>query len=96
MTKHNHTLRLLAVAVIMCMAVPLMAQHNAGYEYFIGSDPGIGKGKPAGFVTDAQGGQTIDIPEEELEYGLNLLGIRAYNPSDSVCRYSPTMLLTVN
>ena len=96
MTKHNHTLRLLAVAVMMCMAVPLMAQHNAGYEYFIGSDPGIGKGKPAGFVTDAQGGQTIDIPEEELEYGLNLLGIRAYNPSDSVCRYSPTMLLTVN
>ena len=63
-------------------------------EYFINTDPGIGKGIKV--QADIEGNIDFNLPLDELAEGLNVLGLRPANKNeDGTYTYSSTMLRDV-
>ena len=64
-------------------------------EYFIGTDPGIGKAVKVEVNADAEGNFDFMIPADKLSYGLNVLGIRLVSTHSEAgteeYTYSPTV-----
>jgi len=72
---------------------------TAALEYFIGKDPGIGKAKRVSITSDETGNVVFNIPDTELKYGINMLGIRLLSThseeSTEEFTYSPTVYNSV-
>lgn len=60
-------------------------------EYFINTDPGLGKAMIMEINSNEKGEASFDIPASELKFGLNVIGIRLIsNYEDGTVTYSPT------
>jgi hypothetical protein len=69
---------------------------TSAIEYFVGKDPGIGKGVRVPIEPDEEGNVTFDIPETALRFGLNTLGLRLISTHNGgQYSYSPTVLRQV-
>lgn len=81
------------LAVLIGLAgIPMMAQQDIGCEYFIGSDPGLGKAIHVNATIDGEGNMRFSIPDTQLSDGYNLVGIRTYHKTENGCYFSPTVL----
>lgn len=96
MNKHiSQTLRTtVAVVLAVCASVSLQAQ--TGVEYFLDSDPGIGKGTRIAVTPDEDGNVGLAISTKDLSPGTHLLGFRAYHvDANLVTHYAPTITQNV-
>lgn len=90
MNKIRHTLKLLAAAVMTCVAMPSLAQMKV--EYFIDKDPGFGKGKTVSAAVGTNGEIDFDVSTLSLTPGSHTLGIRSYSiKKDGTVAFSPTI-----
>ena len=65
-------------------------------EYFVNSDPGLGKGTFRPLSLDETTAQPLAIDQSELQFGLNTLGLRLKTTFDNgSVAYSPTILRSV-
>lgn len=65
-------------------------------EYFIDTDPGLGKATQVEVEVDENGAADFEVPGTALHYGLNLVGIRLMTVfEDGTVSYSPTTLHSV-
>lgn len=63
-------------------------------EYFIDTDPGLGKATTVSVPMDAEGNAVLRhvIPASQLPTGTHLIGVRALTVKDQVTYYGPTLL----
>ena len=85
-------LRMMVVALFSLLGTQMMAQQDIGCEYFVGSDPGYGKATHVSATVDVAGGIMFDIPDSQLAYGCNLIGVRTFYRTETECYFSPTVL----
>ena len=92
MNKTCQYIRLMLAVLMGLVGIPMMAQQDIGCEYFIGSDPGLGKAIHVNATIDGEGNMRFSIPDTQLSDGSNLVGIRTYKKTENRCYYSPTVL----
>ena len=92
MNKTCQYIRLMLAVLMGLVGIPMMAQQDIGCEYFIGSDPGLGKAIHVNATIDGEGNMRFSIPDSQLADGSNLVGIRTYKKTENRCYYSPTVL----
>ena len=84
----NRLLTLLAAVV----SIGTSAQ-TVQTEYFVDTDPGLGKAIRLAVPTDAEGNGTLQftIPKNQLPTGRHLIGVRTFIVKDDITEYSPTV-----
>ena len=92
MNKTCQYIRLMLAVLMGLVGIPMMAQQDIGCEYFIGSDPGLGKAIHVNATIDGEGNMRFSIPDTQLSDGYNLVGIRTYHKTEQGCYFSPTVL----
>lgn len=81
------------ITAIPVPVIPAPVVDFTELEYFVNTDPGLGKGTLMSLSTDEETTQTVNIPASELQFGLNKLGLRLKTTfEDGRKAYSPTML----
>lgn len=84
----NRLLTLLAAVVSIGASAQTMQT-----EYFVDTDPGLGKGIQLVVPTDDEGNGTLQftIPKNQLPTGRHLIGVRTFIVKDDITEYSPTV-----